>query len=409
MIAQPSFEAGVQLLVAVNKCDKPGVNPARIREALMQHGLVAEEYGGETIFVNVSALKGTNIDQLLEAILLMAEVGEYRANRDRHAEGVVLEARLERGRGPVATVLVQRGTLKRGDAIVLGQTWGKVRAMSDHTGKAIKEAGPSTPVEVIGIGDVPLAGDDFVVVENEKDAKALCEHRAERARSERFVQPTRVTLEDLMARAQTGEMLSLNLILKADVGGSLEALRQAFSQIKVEGTEVKVLHSGVGAVSESDVVLSHTYGGIVIAFNVRPDTNARRKMDEFGVEVRTYTIIYEAIADVEKALKGLLAPRIQEVIQGQAEIRQIFKVPKIGAVAGCFVTEGKIARPHLVRLLRDSKVVFEGKLASLKRFKDDVRDVEKGYECGMGIEGYNDIKIGDVIEAYTRETVAALD
>ncbi len=398
--------AGVQLMVAVNKIDKPGANPARVRQALMEHGLVPEEYGGETLFVDVSALKGRGIDDLLDAILLIAEIGDYKANPDRHAEGSVLEARLERGRGAVATLLVTKGTLKQGDSVVIGTTWGRVRAMTDHTGKRLKVAEPSTPVEISGLEGVPQAGDDFVVVESDKDAKTLAEHRAEQLRASSMVQPTRMSLEDLLKARQEDEKVVLNLVVKSDVGGSLEALKHAFGKIDVKGTELKILLSGVGAVTESDVTLAHTYRAVVIGFNVRPDAKARQAADQFGVEIRTYNIIYEAIDDINAALRGLLAPVYQEKLQGTAQVLKTFPVQKVGMVAGCLVTEGKIVRSNTVRLLRDGKIVWTGRLASLKRFKDDVREVEKGYECGMGLDGFNDIKVGDVIESFSQEEVA---
>ncbi len=400
--------AGVDIVVAINKCDKADSRPERVTQQLMEHGLVPEAYGGETMFVQVSALKKRGIDDLLDALLLVAELGDYRANPKRHGEGSVLEARLERGKGPVATIIVQHGTVEQGQCVVIGNTWGRIRALNDTKGKRIKVAGPSTPVEIMGIEDVPQAGDNFVIVASEKDAKALAEHRAEATRQSGLNVTTRVTLEDLMARGQ-GEAakLSLNLIVKADVGGSLEAIRHAFSKISVEGTELKILHSAVGAVTESDVMLAHTNGGVIIGFNVRPDPKAREAADSYGVEVRTYKIVYEAIDDVQKGLRGLLGPTITEKVQGSIEIRQLFNIPKIGTIAGCFVIEGKVARNHGVRLLRDSKIVWEGRLGSLKRFKDDVREVEKGYECGLSLDGFNDIKVGDIVEAYTKESVKA--
>ena len=400
--------AGVPIIVAVNKIDKPNATPARVRQALMEFEMVAEEFGGETIFVDVSATKQIGIEELLDSILLVAEVEEFSANADRHAEGHVLEARLERGKGVVATLLVEAGTLKQGDSVVLGSVWGRVRAMNDHNGKPLKSAGPSTPVEIIGLQDLPEAGDDFVVVASDKDAKSLTEHRSQQQRDTALASNTRITLEDLLSRSAGAEKVVLNLVVKSDVGGTLEAMKHSLAKIEIPGTEIKLLHSAVGAITESDASLAHTYGGIIIGFNVRPDAKAREAVDAYGVEVRTYKVIYEALEDVEKALKGLLAPEIREVVQGHAEIRQTFSVPKIGTVAGCFIVDGKVARSHLSRLTRDGRIIWEGRLASLRRFKDDVREVEKGYECGMNLEGYNDIKVGDVIETYTREQVAAL-
>ncbi len=404
-----SKAAGVQILVAVNKIDKPNAAPDRVKQALMQHELVPEEYGGDTIFVPISALKGEGIDELLEAINLLAEVGEYTANPDRHAEGTVLEARLEKGRGPVANVLIEAGTLAQGDRVVMGTTWGRVRAMADYRGKRLKKAGPSTPVEIIGLQDVPKAGDNFVVVKDDKAAKALAEHRAdeERRLAEAETAGKRVTLEDILKQREAGETLNLNLVVKSDVGGTLEAMRGSLDKIKVEGTDVKILHSAVGGISESDITLAHTYGAVVIGFNVRPDAKARRAADAKGVEVRTYKVIYEALEDIEKGLKGLLGPTFEEKVQGTAEIREIFHVPKVGTIAGCLVTEGTVSRNHQVRLLRDGVVVYDGKLASLRRFKDDVREVKEGYECGMNLDGFNDIKPGDIVEAYSQEEVAS--
>jgi len=397
--------AGVQILVAVNKCDRPNANPMNVRQQMMQYELVPEEFGGETIFCEISALKGDGIDELIDSLILMAEMGEYTAPTDLHAEGTVLEARLEKGRGPVATVIVKKGVLKYGQSLVLGKVWGRVRAMNDYNGKKIKEAKPSTPVEIIGLQDVPLAGDDFMVVKNDKDARALTEHRLQLERDKGQTKAPKLTLEDLLARQEEGEVVNLNLILKSDVGGTLEAMKASLDKINVPGTNVKILHSGVGGITEGDISLAHTYEGIVIGFNVRPDGKARRAEAELSVQVKTYKVIYEALEDIENALQGLLKPVTEEKIQGLAEIKQIFNVPKIGTVAGCFVHDGKIARAHKVRLLRDSVVIWEGRLASLQRFKDAVREVEKGYECGMNLDGFNDIKPGDQIETFTIEDV----
>jgi translation initiation factor IF-2 len=404
-----SKAAGVQIMVAVNKCDKAGVNPDTVRQALMEHELIPEEYGGDTIICNVSALTGDGLDELLANISLLAELGEYTANPDRHAEGTVLEARLEKGRGAVATVLVQTGTLKKGDSVVLGTVSGRVRAMSDVSGTPLLEAGPSTPVEIIGLQNLPRAGDNMIVVKDDKAARSLAEHRADLEREANKDGPVKVTLEDLLAMAEEGETVTLNLIVKADVGGTLEAMKNSVSKIEVPGTDVKLLHHAVGAITESDITLAHTYGTVIIGFNVRPDAKARKAADANGVEVRTYSVIYEALEDIELALKGLLSPTIKETVQGTAEVRETFNVPKLGTAAGCRVMEGSVARPHNVRLLRDGIVIWDGKLASLRRFKDDVKLVEKGYECGMRLEGYNDIKSGDIIEAYSQEEVSPLD
>ena len=400
--------SGVQIMVAVNKCDKPGANPQKVRQALMQHELIPEDYGGETIFVDVSALKGDGIDDLLENIVLLSEMGEYKAPLDRHADGFVLEAKLEKGRGPVATLLIKNGTLKQGDSLVLGNVWGRVRAMHDHTGKKIKQAGPSTPVELIGLQDIPIAGDDFVVVKNDKDAKTLVEHRLSERKKSSQNNTKKVTLEDLLRMQNEEETVKLNLILKSDVGGTLEAMKVSIDKIDIPGTEVNVLHSAIGAITESDISLANTYDGIVIGFNVRPDAKARRQINVTEVEVRTYNVIYEALDDIEKGLKGLLAPEMKEQWKGQAEIRETFSVPKVGTVAGCLVLEGTMARNHNIRLLREGTIIWEGKLASLRRFKDDVREVEKGYECGMNLDGFNDIKVGDQLESFMIEEVETI-
>jgi translation initiation factor IF-2 len=401
--------AGVPIIVAVNKCDKPGVNPETVRQRLMEHELVPEEFGGETIMANVSALKGQGIEDLLDSILLVAELHEYAAKVDRHAEGIVLEARLEKGRGAVATLLVKTGTLEKGQSVVLGTTSGRVRAMSDSAGNVLKSAGPSMPVEVIGLSQVPQAGDAFSVVKSDKDAKALAENRAAELKAKAQVKPTKITLEDLfsMAEAQAGGVKDLNLIVKADVQGSIEALKSSLEKIEVEGIKVKVLHSGVGGITESDVSLANAYGAIVIGFNVRPDGGARRAAEVQGVQCRYYKVIYEALDEIEAAAKGLLEPTIEEQHRASIQVRKVFTVPKVGTVAGCMVIDGKVARGQKTRLLRDSVIIWEGSLSSLRRFKDDVKEVEKGYECGIGLENYNDIKEGDVIESYELVEVRA--
>ena len=397
--------ADVQLMVAINKCDKPGANPDRVKQQLMNYELIPEEYGGDTMMIEVSALQGLGIDDLLESILLLAEIGEYEAPIDRHAEGSVLEAKLEKGRGAVATILVKKGTLKIGDSLVLGKVWGRVRAITDYRGKEIKEATPSMPVEITGIQDVPTAGDDFIVVKSDKDARTLVEHRMEEEKLKSAEGSKGYSLEDLIKMQQAGETLKLNLIIKSDVGGTLEAMKASLDNIKIEGTEVKIIHSAVGAISESDIILASINECIVIGFNVRPDSKARQASSSRSVDVRTYKVIYEALQDIEKALKGMLSPDTKEVIQGHAEIRQVIPVPKVGNVCGCYVTNGKIARSHSIRLLRQGNIIWEGKLASLRRFKDDVKEVNHGYECGMNLDGFNDIKEGDEIEAYTMEEV----
>jgi len=399
--------AGVPIIVAINKCDKRGVNPAAVRQRLLEHNLVPEEYGGETLMVDVSAISGMGVPELLDAVMLQAEMLELTANPNRHAEGIVLEARLEKGRGPVASIVVQKGTLKRGDSIVIGQTYGRLRALSDFKGKKLKSAGPSTPVEIMGLNDVPVAGDDFVIVENDKAAKALAEHRAEQKRQASLTHREKLTFEELLSRAKGGELQQLNLVVKADVQGSLEALKGSLDKLQVEGVQLKVLHDGVGAISESDITLASTYGAVVVGFSIRPDPKARRAADDQGVEIKTYRVIYELLDDIRAAMVGMLSPVIQEEYLGTAEIRQTFSVPKIGMVAGCYVTDGLLRRNGLARLVRGGVEVWEGKLASLKRFKDDVKEVQSGFECGLGLEGFNDLKIGDTIQVFHNIEVAA--
>lgn len=393
--------AGVPILVAVNKCDKPGVDPSKIRQELMQYELVPEEFGGDTMMVNVSALQGTGVDELLEGLLLIAEMAELVANPDRHAEGVVLEARVEQGRGAVATILVQTGTLKVKDPLVLGVEFGKVRAMADHNGKKIKTAGPSTPVEIIGLAGVPAAGDLFSVVATDKDAKRLAEHRLELRKAAALSGNKKLTLAELLSRQAEGELKKLNVIIRADVQGSLEAINAAVNDIDVEGAQINIMHSAVGKVSESDITLASTYEGIVIGFNARPDAKARKAAESKSVEVRHYRVIYQLLEDLENALSGMLEPVYEEKIHGHAEVRATFVIPKVGTICGSYVTNGTIARGHNVRLLRDGIVVYDGKLKSLRRFKDDVREVASGYECGVGLENFNDVKIGDEYETYT--------
>jgi translation initiation factor IF-2 len=398
--------AGCPIVVALNKCDKPGVNPDDIKQRLMEHGLVPEEYGGEVQMLPVSGLTGMGVDELLEAVNLQAELMELRANPERHAEGVVLEARLEKGRGAVATILVQHGTLKPKQPIVLGTISGRVRAMTDHKGKKLKSAGPSTPVEIIGLEGVPRAGDLFTVVKTDKAAKSLAEHRADAERAAELGVSKRLTLQELFRRREEGELKKLNLIVRGDVQGSLEALKSSIQNVAVDGTDINILQAAVGAISESDITLAATYDAIVVGFNVRPDPKARRAAENKQVEVRHYRVIYELLDDLKNALVGMLEPVFEERVKGHAQVRDTFSIPKIGTVAGCYVVDGTIGRNHSGRLVRDGLVIWEGKLSSLKRFKDDAKEVNTGYECGLGLENYNDIKIGDELETYVMEEVA---
>jgi len=397
--------AQVPIMVAVNKIDKPDANPDRVKQQLSEHGLVSEEWGGDTIFVNVSAIRGDGIEELLEMILLLAEVGELKACPERTARGTVVEAKLDRGRGPVATVLVQDGTLRVGESLICGSIAGKIRAMNNDRGERIKSAGPSTPVEILGLSEVPLAGDAFQVVGDDKVARQVAEKRAAKLKEvSRRVQ--RVTLDDLFKQIQEGEVKDLNLILKADVQGSVEAVQDALNKLSLEEVQIKIIHTGVGAINESDIMLASASNAIVIGFNVRPDANARKLAEQDKVDVRLYRIIYEAIEDIKNAVTGLLKPIMKEVILGQAEVREIFKVSRLGNIAGSYVIEGKITRNAMIRVIRDGTVVHDnGKIDSLKRFKDDVKEVLTGYECGILLENFNDLNEGDIIEAYTMKQV----
>jgi translation initiation factor IF-2 len=397
--------AEVPIIVAVNKIDKEGSNPDRVMQELTEHGLVAEAWGGETIFVNVSALNGTGIDELLEMILLVSEVEELKANPNKEAMGTVVEAELDRGRGPVATLLVQAGTLNIGDPIVVGNAFGKVRAMVNDVGRRVKTAGPSMPVEITGLNSVPQAGDQFRVFKDEKQARQIGEARASKQREADRKESSRVSLDDLFDQIQQGELKEINIIVKADVQGSAEAMKGSLEKIEVEGVKVNIIHTGVGAIAESDIILASASNAIVIGFNVRPDVNAKRTAEVEKVEVRLHRVIYDAIEEVEAAMKGMLDPEYEEKVIGQAEIRQVFKVSKIGSIAGSYVTEGKITRDSSVRLIRDGVVIFEGDIKDLKRFKDDVKEVARNYECGITLENFNDVKEGDVVEAYIMEEI----
>ncbi|MFZ5597901.1 MAG: translation initiation factor IF-2 [Bacillota bacterium] len=398
--------AEVPIIVAINKMDKPGANPDRVKQQLTEYSLIPEEWGGETICVPVSAKARMGLEDLLESILLVAEVSELKANPKKEARGTVIEAELDKGRGPVATVLVQNGTLNIGDGIVAGTAFGKVRAMIDDKGRRIKKAGPSTPVEVLGFHDVPQAGDAFYVVNDEKVAKQIIEKRMVRKRQEELkVTVGRVTLEDLFKHIQEGQVKELCLIVKADVQGSVEAINQSLARLSTDEVKVNIIHSGVGAIRETDIMLASASNAIIIGFNVRPDVNARRIAEEEKVDVRLYRVIYDAIDDIKAAMSGLLDPELREVVTGRLEIRKIFKASKLGTIAGCYVTEGKVTKDAGVRLIRDGIVIYEGKMDSLKRFKDDVKEVVQGYECGMTLENYQDIREGDIVEAFTTEKI----
>jgi translation initiation factor IF-2 len=392
--------ADVPIVVAINKIDKPGVNPDAIKQRLGEYGLVPEEWGGETLFAEVSALKGLGIDDLLETILLQAEVMELNANPERHAEGVVLEAKVERGRGPVASLLVQEGTLKVGEHVVIGSAFGKVRAMMDHRGKPVMKAGPSSPVEIFGLSDLPNVGDRFAVVASEKNARTLAEHRSDKDREAALLNTRRRTVDDLRRIAGAEELKTLFVVLKSDVQGSLEALKYAINEIQVDGCVVRVLHDGVGAISESDVSLVAANDGLLIGFNVKLDPRARRVADEMGVKPELYSVIYDVLDRITGALTGMLEPVYEQSFQGRAEVRAVFNISKVGTIAGCMVTDGKIGRSSSARLLRDGREVWKGDIGTLKRFKDDAREVASGYECGIGLEGMNDVQMGDIIEAF---------
>ncbi|KXZ39814.1 translation initiation factor IF-2 [Alkalithermobacter thermoalcaliphilus JW-YL-7 = DSM 7308] len=395
-----SRSANVPIIVAINKIDKPNINIDRVKQELADQGLLVEEWGGDVIAVPVSALKGENIDTLLEMVLLVAEIEELKANPNRKAVGTVIEAQLDKGRGPVATVLVQNGTLKIGDSVVVGACYGKVRAMINYMGKRLKEAGPSTPVEILGLSEVPQSGDQLIVVENDKIARSIAENRKEKLREEQMKASTKVSLDDLFKQMEKGEIKDLNIVVKGDVQGSVQAVKQSLEKLSNNEVAVKVIHAGVGAITESDVMLASASNAIIIGFNVRPVTSAQSLAQKENVDIRTYRIIYKAIEDVQAAMKGMLDPEYEEQELGKAEVRAVFRISGAGTVAGCYVTNGKITRSAKVRLVRDGVVIHEGELSSLKRFKDDVKEVTQGYECGISIENFNDIKEGDIIEAY---------
>jgi translation initiation factor IF-2 len=397
--------AGVQIIVAINKIDKPAANVDRIRQQLTEHELVDEEWGGDTIMVPVSAHTGQGVDQLLESILLLAEIHDYRANPNRKARGIIIEARLDRGRGPVATVLVKNGTLNVGDTIIAGTAYGRVRAMTNDIGENVKAAGPSMPVEVIGFGDVPDAGDIISAVDDDRLSRQVAEERKDKLRAALVKTTSKTTLDDLFSQISAGEVKDLNIIIKADVQGSVEAVRQSLEKLSNDEVRVRSIHGGVGAINEGDVMLASASNAIIIGFNVRPDNNARDIAEREKIDIRLYRVIYSAIEDVEKAMKGMLAPKYKETVLGKAEVRQVYRITGVGVVAGSYVLDGKILRNASVRLLRDNVVVHEGKLDSLKRFKDDVREVATGYECGISLDRYSDIKEGDIIECFQMEEI----
>ncbi len=397
--------ANVPIIVAVNKIDKPEANPDRVKQELTEYGLVSEDWGGDTIFVEISAKQRQNLDDLLEMILLVAEVNDYKAVVGKRARGTVLEAELDKGKGPVARVLVQNGTLKVGDAFVAGDCFGRIRAMTNDRGRRIKEAGPSTPVEITGLTAVPQAGDPFMVFEDERKAREIADKRAIKTRQETMKSNTKVTLDDLFSKIKEGEIKDLNVILKADVQGSLEALRGALEKIEVEGVRVKIIHAGVGAITESDILLASASSAIVVGFSVAAEPRASAAAEQEKVDVRLHNIIYKVIEEIESAMKGMLDPVYEEKVIGHAEVRETFKVSKVGTIAGCMVVGGKMARNAEARLLRGGSVIYTGKIDSLKRFKDDAREVSEGFECGITLEKFNDLQIGDVIEAYVMESV----
>ena len=400
-----ALAANVPIIVAINKIDKPGADPQRIMTEVSELGLMPEEWGGDVPYVNISAKKGIGIDELLETVTVVAELAELKANPKRMAYGSVIEGRLVKGRGPVATLLIQNGTLRSGNPIVVGATYGRVRQLVDDRGREIKSAGPATPVEITGLNDVPEAGDKFMVFETEREARHVGEERAQKKIEEERNSTSAMSLDDLFSQMKSGEVVDLNIIVKADVNGTAEAVKSSLEKIDVEGARVNVIRSTVGAISESDILLASASKAIIYGFNVRPDANVRRKADEEGVEIRLHQVIYKMVEEIEAAMKGMLAPEMEEVVTGQAEIRHIYKVSKIGNIAGCYVTDGSIKRDCGIRLIREGIIVYEGKLASLKRFKDDAKEVNQGYECGLTIENYNDIKEGDIVEGYVMQEV----
>lgn len=397
--------AGVPIVVAVNKIDKPGANPDRIMSEMAELGIMPEEWGGDTIFMNVSAKQGTGVSDLLETVLLVADMAELKANPDQLASGTVIEAKLDKGRGPVATLLVQRGTLHSGDSIVVGTSYGRVRKMTNDKGMEIKKAEPSCPVEIIGLNDVPRAGDVFMAYDNYKKAQEIASHRLEKQIEKERNATSAMSLEDLAKKIDEGDVKEINVLIKADVQGSAEALKASMERLEVDTVRVNVIRSTVGTITESDILLASASNAIIYGFNIRPSAAIRKKAEEEGIEIRLHNIIYKALEELESAMKGMLAPVYEEVVIGQAEVRQIYKVSKVGTIAGCKVVDGHIKRDCKVRLIREGIVIYDGKLGSLRRFENDVKEVQNGFECGMTIENYNDIKVDDIIEAYENQEV----
>ena len=397
--------ANVPMIVAINKIDRPGANIDRVKQELTEHGLVSEDWGGDTICVPVSAKTGENLESLLEMVLLTAEMQELTADPNRKAKGTVIEAKLDKGRGSVASLLIQNGTLNVGDSILVGSTYGRIRAMFDDRGKKIKSAGPSIPVEILGLSEVPAAGDRFIVCKDEKTARNMAELRKQKIKADSHQASNRVSLEDLYSQIQEGKVKELAIVVKADVQGSVEAIRQSLEKLSTDDVKVRVIHGAVGAITETDVTLAAASNALVIGFNVRPDGNATVQAEKENIEIKTYRIIYDAIEDVKSAMIGMLEPEYKEVVNGKAEVRMTYKISNVGTIAGCYVTDGKIVRNSEIRVIRDGIVIFESTLASLKRFKDDAKEVAKGYECGLSVEKFNDLKEGDVIESFTMDAI----
>ena len=397
--------ADVPMIVAINKIDRPGANVDRVKQELTEHGLVSEDWGGDTICVPVSAKTGENLESLLEMVLLTAEMQELKADPNRKAKGTVIEAKLDKGRGAVASLLIQNGTLNVGDSILVGSTYGRIRAMFDDRGKKIKSAGPSIPVEILGLSEVPAAGDRFIVCKDEKTARNMADLRKQKIKADSHQASNRVSLEDLYSQIQEGKVKELAIVVKADVQGSVEAIRQSLEKLSTDDVKVRVIHGAVGAITETDVTLAAASNALVIGFNVRPDGNATVQAEKENIEIKTYRIIYDAIEDVKSAMIGMLEPEYKEVVNGKAEVRMTYKISNVGTIAGCYVIDGKIVRNSEVRVIRDGIVIFESTLASLKRFKDDAKEVAKGYECGLSVEKFNDLKEGDIIESFTMEAI----